>query len=343
MARPKCLLFRSLATLACMGAAAAAFGQVPQSARTLRLELPVACKMGPVCIVQHYVDLAPGDPARDHTCGPLTYDGHDGVDIRTLTFARMRRGVAVVAAASGVVLRVRDGMADVSVTEIDPEALDGKDAGNGVVVDHGNGWTTYYTHLKRGSVLVKPRERVEAGQQLGQIGLSGRTNFPHLHFILRYKNEVVDPFSGQALESGCKASGEGLWSDRARAVLAYRPGGVLQSGFAGEIPKNPTLHQGALPLPVTTTSPHLIAWIAAWGLRKGDRWEIRLLDPARGTLAAGRGRLKNDQNTWFHYLSRKKKHSAWPRGRYRAIFRVIRQEDGKITPIVEREQVFDLR
>ncbi len=333
----------SLALLAYLGGAGTAFGQAPQLTSDLRLELPVACRMGPACVVQHYVDLAPGVAARDHTCGPLTYDGHDGIDIRTLTYAQMRRGVEVVAAAPGLVLRIRDGMADVSVAKIGPEALDGKDAGNGVVVDHGNGWTTYYAHLKRGSIAVRPREPVEAGQLLGQIGLSGRTNFPHLHFILRHKGEVVDPFTAQALESGCKADGKSLWTDRALAALAYRPGGLLQSGFAGEIPQNPTLHEGASPSPATTKSPSLIAWMAAWGLRKGDRWAMRLLGPGRGTLAAGSGELEKDQGTWFHYLGRKKKLSAWPRGRYRAFFRVDRRVDGNITPIVEREQFIELK
>ncbi|WP_247877773.1 M23 family metallopeptidase [Azospirillum thiophilum] len=72
---------------------------------------------------------------------------------------------------------MRDGMEDVSIRQ-SGGAPAGYDAGNAVVVDHGNGWETQYSHLKRGSVAVRPGVRVEAGTVLGQIGLSGRTEFP---------------------------------------------------------------------------------------------------------------------------------------------------------------------
>lgn len=59
------------------------------------LELPVACEMGTACMVQHYVDQTPGPDAGDYTCGPLTYDGHKGIDIRVAGLPEMRAGVEV--------------------------------------------------------------------------------------------------------------------------------------------------------------------------------------------------------------------------------------------------------
>ncbi len=56
--------------------------------------------------------------------------------------------------------------------------------GNFVVLDHGNGEFTYYAHLKQGSLKVKKGDRVTAGQQLGQVGNSGDSAWPHLHFQL---------------------------------------------------------------------------------------------------------------------------------------------------------------
>src|SRR3546814_4129881 len=44
--------------------------------------LPVGCAMGAVCTVQNYIDHDPGPGWRDHSCGPLSYDGHRGIDIR---------------------------------------------------------------------------------------------------------------------------------------------------------------------------------------------------------------------------------------------------------------------
>lgn len=57
-------------------------------------------------------------------------------------------------------------------------------AGNHVVIDHGDGVYSAYAHIRRGSVAVKAGERVTSGQQLGQVGNSGNTTEPHLHFQL---------------------------------------------------------------------------------------------------------------------------------------------------------------
>ena len=55
-------------------------------------------------------------------------------------------------------------------------------AGNHVVIDHGNGEYSLYAHLKPGSILVKPGNRVTAGTVLAQLGSSGNSTEPHLHF-----------------------------------------------------------------------------------------------------------------------------------------------------------------
>ncbi|WP_243059046.1 M23 family metallopeptidase [Nocardioides sp. SR21] len=56
--------------------------------------------------------------------------------------------------------------------------------GNHVVVDHGDGVWSACAHLRRGSVTVQPGTRVRAGQVLAQVGNSGNTSEPHLHFQL---------------------------------------------------------------------------------------------------------------------------------------------------------------
>ncbi len=54
--------------------------------------------------------------------------------------------------------------------------------GNHVIIDHGNGEFSVYAHLKPGSVRVRTGERVAQGQQIGQVGSSGNSTEPHLHF-----------------------------------------------------------------------------------------------------------------------------------------------------------------
>ncbi|MCH8001578.1 MAG: M23 family metallopeptidase, partial [Proteobacteria bacterium] len=162
-----------------------------------QLELPVDCQIGAACVVQNYVDQDPGPGARDHTCGPLSYDGHKGTDIRVAGRPEMAAGVAVLAAAPGVVRALRDGEADRAASQAGP------DAGNAVVLDHGSGWESQYSHLRQGSVAVVTGQRVAAGTRLGLIGWSGRAEFPHVEFALRHRGRAIDPFTGAPAGGGC--------------------------------------------------------------------------------------------------------------------------------------------
>jgi murein DD-endopeptidase MepM/ murein hydrolase activator NlpD len=56
--------------------------------------------------------------------------------------------------------------------------------GNYVVIDHGNGEFSHLGHLKPGSVKVAVGDKVRAGQTLAQVGTSGSSLFPHLHYEL---------------------------------------------------------------------------------------------------------------------------------------------------------------
>ena len=58
-------------------------------------------------------------------------------------------------------------------------------AGNHVILDHGNGEWSLFAHFKRGSLRVKPGEKVAAGDTLGLCGNSGNSSEPHLHYHLQ--------------------------------------------------------------------------------------------------------------------------------------------------------------
>ena len=60
-----------------------------------------------------------------------------------------------------------------------------------VIVDHGNGYRTYYAHLE--SIWVAKGERVIRGQPLGTVGSTGNSTGPHVHFEIRDYGRVVDP------------------------------------------------------------------------------------------------------------------------------------------------------
>lgn len=60
-----------------------------------------------------------------------------------------------------------------------------------LVIDHGNGLSTYYGHLSE--VLVRVGQFVEQGQVVARSGNTGLSTGPHLHFEIRRFGEPVDP------------------------------------------------------------------------------------------------------------------------------------------------------
>ncbi len=65
------------------------------------------------------------------------------------------------------------------------------DYGNMVTVNHAFGLVTRYAHLS--TMFVRPGDRVERGQTIGQIGTTGRTTGPHLHYELLVNGQLADP------------------------------------------------------------------------------------------------------------------------------------------------------
>ena len=323
--------FAFLAWLLALAVATPAGAQAPP-----QLELPVACEIGPDCIVQNYVDQDPAAGVRDHTCGPLSYDGHKGTDIRVPGRPEMAAGVAVLAAAPGVVRAQRDGEADFSGGRA------GAGSGNAVVLDHGNGWHSQYSHLRRGSVAVAVGERVEAGARLGLIGWSGRAEFPHVEFALRHHGRAIDPFTGGPAGGGCESGGAPLWSPAAQAALAYRAGGLLGAGFAAEAPKLRPALDGAYDV-ATTDSSALVFWAVSWGLRGGDRETIRLVGPDGQTLREAESALPRNKAQWIRYIGNRSPGAGFPPGRYRGEYRVTREAEEGDEIVVEVVRVLELR
>jgi murein DD-endopeptidase MepM/ murein hydrolase activator NlpD len=63
--------------------------------------------------------------------------------------------------------------------------------GRMVEVDHGNGLSTRYGHLSE--IGVKVGDPIKIGQVIGQVGSTGRSTGPHLHYETRIDGEAVDP------------------------------------------------------------------------------------------------------------------------------------------------------
>jgi murein DD-endopeptidase MepM/ murein hydrolase activator NlpD len=78
--------------------------------------------------------------------------------------------------------------------------------GNVIFVDHGNGVVTRYAHLRR--IETKKGEILTAGMRIGQVGSTGRTTGPHLHFEVRLDGRDVDPNTALAVAELSRESPE---------------------------------------------------------------------------------------------------------------------------------------
>ncbi len=102
---------------------------------------------------------------------------HEGIDIAA------RVGTSIIAAESGVVI------------------YSGNDLGgygNLTVIAHDGGLFSIYAHAKKN--YTRKGDKVHRGQVIGQVGMTGRTTGPHLHFEVRYDSKALDPLKFVAYE-----------------------------------------------------------------------------------------------------------------------------------------------
>ncbi len=292
------------------------------AAKDILLQVPIACDLGTDCFVQQYVDHDPTRAAMDFRCSNLSYDTHKGTDFALRSLAQMQRGVNVIAAAPGTVRATRDGVKDEIYTRSNAANSDGRECGNGVVIDHAGGWTTQYCHLKRGSVAVRKGDPVDTSTVLGQVGLSGRTQFPHVHLTLRKDGTVVDPFDPDGRVTCGAPSTVTLW----QSPPPYRPGGVLSVGFADEVPEFDAVKAGqAAAASLPRNAPALVLFGYAFGGQAGDRMQLHIEGPA-GEFMDETVVIEKNQAQFFRAVG-KKRRADWQAGTYRGT--VTLERDGR--------------
>jgi len=282
------------------------------------LGLPLDCVPGRTCWIVNYVDHDPGPARRDYRCGGASYDGHQGTDFAVRDLAAMRAGVAVLAAAPGTVAAIRDGMADRAISSpTEVRDLGGKDCGNGVVVTHADGWSTQYCHLRRGSVAVGEGQVVARGDPLGLVGLSGRTEFPHLHLTVRKGETVIDPFVGPGGPSGCGPGDAPLWEETALAALPYETNVIYHGGFAGERPSADKARNGDYAGSVLDRGvPALVLWADLFNVRAGHRVVLVIRGPDGRTVGEATLPIEKDQARFFAFVGKPLRTGRWSAGDY---------------------------
>jgi len=130
----------------------------------------------------------------DWNCGGIFYSGHRGSDFGGGSFDGMDEGRDITAAADGEVIYTNDGEFDRCTTG---DCYGGGGFGNYVKIRHADGKETAYAHMKQFSVGVTVGQLVQCGDYLGQMGSSGYSTGPHLHFqVYDIGGSTLDPFDG---------------------------------------------------------------------------------------------------------------------------------------------------
>ncbi|SDO50369.1 M23 family metallopeptidase [Desulforhopalus singaporensis] len=95
---------------------------------------------------------------------------HEGIDFRG------RLGEKIYATADGTVKK----------------AFRNGSYGKHVLINHGNGYTTSFSHMHK--ILVKKGDKVKRGQVVGLVGNSGRSTGPHLHYEITLNGKPINPY-----------------------------------------------------------------------------------------------------------------------------------------------------
>jgi murein DD-endopeptidase MepM/ murein hydrolase activator NlpD len=316
-------------------------GGVLRVARDLRLTFPVDCAIGKDCWVTSYVDDDPGPGVTDYKCGALSKQdsrpgkegtdiGHKGTDIG---IGRLGRDVAVLAVADGTVAGVRDGMPDISTRAPNPPDIKGRECGNGVRLDHGDGWTTQYCHMREGSITVSNGQTVTAGQKLGLIGLSGMTEHPHVHVQVSRDDVIYDPFNGRPASEGCQGTALPLWTAEVMAKLRYESVVLNNIGFADREPNRLGARNGDYPEKTfSATAPMMVVYVDMIGPAKGDKLLMQIIAPDGGPIHESTSSFdEKGYAQWFGFAGlRLGKRPAWDKGRYTAVVTVERPGKGVV-------------
>jgi len=317
----------------------ASFAAVPAMAEAPVLGLPIDCELGKTCYIQQYMDLQEGDGVRDFGCGAASYEGHKGTDFRLLTTKDMEEGVDVLASADGRVLGVRNNMPDkLAVTDADRAAYKGKECGNGLVLDHGGGWQTQYCHLKQGTVSVKKGQFIKAGDVLGQVGLSGKTQFPHVHLSVRKNGKKIDPFLNPNEITQCGELPKGnLWADDLQDALAYQPTQIINLGFAdGRITMDDIEREVYAAYTPSRRASALVGYVRVINLAKGDQIRMTLTGPEGEIISKTYDPVDRSKAQFMQFAGKKAPRGGWAAGNYTATAEIIRNGRVLLAQNIER-------
>lgn len=176
---------------------------------------------------------------------------------------------------------------------------------------------------------MKQGDRVEAGEKLGFVGLSGLSEFAHVHLEVRHNKKTIDPFVGVGRQVACRLGPKPLWRAEILGRLAYRPTALYNAGFATTQPNEKAVREGAYADTVLSRSAPLLAlWVDIFWAEANDLLTLRIVDPKGETVVEHSSTLEKTQARRMAYVGSKRKKLTWDEGAYRGTVSLVRETKG---------------
>lgn len=323
-----------------------------QNSYALDLGMPIACDYGKNCFISNYFDHdAEKNIFKDYACGAMSDDGYKHTDFILKNYSQMKEGVNVVAGDDGVVKYVRNDIADVNVELSGLESIKGHECGNGVLIEHKRGYETQYCHLKKDSVLVKKGDKVDKGQNIGQVGLSGLTSFPYLEFTVRMNGKELDPFTGEdpitgKAEVACDSLDiYPLWDKETEKTLTYVQTALLSSGFSSKVPNMLGAREGRYKATKIKNDSILLSyWADILGVKSGDSLKMSIFAPDGQEITNNTKTFTAEKRHLFQFIGTKLESGKtnWEEGKYTGKIELIRKENGKDTIVISQANTIEV-
>ena len=183
--------------------------------------------------------------------------------------------------------------------------------------------------MRQGSVTVHMGQQVHTGDQLGMVGLSGNTEFPHVDLTVRHNGQVVDPFAPSG-KGACMAGTDSLWKPEILNILRYIPTGILLAGWTNETPDWSKARNGEYPAPGADAKA-LVFWIEVFGVQTDDHQTFEIFDPKGKQMLKSESTIPGNKASWRGYAGKLRPAQGWKAGSYRAEYRLERKGSPAIT------------
>lgn len=285
--------------------------------KAIELQFPVACEIMSNCWITNHVDLRGSSKQNeDYMCGQKVSNDNKSTHISLGSLSDLEKNHAIIAAADGVVRTA---------------ANIGGFCGYRVLIEHEKGWETSYCHLKPETLVVRSGQKVQKGQIIGAVGMSGQTPWPRLSFAVLRNGMIFDPFSGRTNIEGCTAKSVPLWHGGLNPP--YEPAHVTSVGFTVGYPSNPQILYGMeAASEISSETKQIALWAMMMNILEGDDIHIQITNPKGEIFDETHIKSKTNKQYYPIYFSANRKNLLWDIGKYIGKITVTRNVHGnKIT------------